>query len=532
MNLRDYQSECVQSSWEALQLPEARPLITIPTGAGKTICFSHLAERWIASGGGRVLILAHRYELIQQAADKYEAMTGHRPEIEMADSYASSGSSEFWFGGARIVVGSVQTMKGARLRRWPANYFTLIIVDEAHHATAPSYRKIFDHFAEAKVLGVTATPDRADKKNLGKVFNAIAYQMELYDAIYQRGWLVPIKQRFVHVSGIDLSDVDSNWKGDDLDTTQLDAIMRRDESLHAIARPTYERAGIRPTLVFCTGVAHAKAISDILNSYRPGCSEYIASYRIAEDGSQEVFPEEVRSREIGLFQSGVRQFLCSCGVFLEGFDAPPTACISMARPTKSRALYAQAIGRGTRPLAGIVDGLGTPQERITAIQDSGKPDVLVLDFVGNSGKHKLVYADEILFPHASDKARAKARQAIQEEDRERDVKEAVEEAEHSIVEEELRKISDLDKKRRKLASRIRAQFYEKEVNPFGDDVYVPEVKVQVVHVPASDKQCGYVKFLGRQLGKSFDFDSLKRMPRNQVAGIIKSLQAKLGKVKR
>lgn len=377
MKPRDYQLDCINATWNELTVDtEQRPatLALMPTGTGKTIVFGHLADRWIKEERGRVLILAHRRELIDQAAAKFHRVSGHRPHIEMADKHASKTSHFNWDFG-QVVVGSVATMKGKRLGRWDKNAFSLIITDEAHHATASGYRSIYDHFDKAALVGVTATPDRSDKNPLGKVFGSVAYQMQILDAI-QRGWLVPIRQKFVHVESIDLSGVASNWKGDDFDESKLDAVMRQDENIHRIARPTFETAGSRPTLVFATSVAHAKAISDVLNSYRQGCSAYVASYMLDNEGNQSNYPEETRTAEIAAFQAGQRQILVSCGVFLEGFDVPPVALVAMARPTKSRSLYAQALGRGTRPLDGVVDPWPTVEERIAAIAASAKPDCI------------------------------------------------------------------------------------------------------------------------------------------------------------
>jgi superfamily II DNA or RNA helicase len=513
---RDYQSDCIDLAWKELQAEQAASLVVLPTGTGKTVVFSTLADQWVKAGLGRVLILAHRFELIDQAAKKFAAVAGFKPSIEMADSYAESHGFNW---ANKVVVGSVPTMRGRRLNRWDPNYFSLIIVDEAHHATAGGYVKIFEHFNNARVLGVTATPDRADKKSLGRVFRSVAYQLGIREAIGM-GWLVPIRQKFIHVDSIDVSGVDTS-KGD-LDLSQLDRVMRVDENIHRIAKPTFELAGNRPTLVFATSVAHSKEISDVLNSYKSGCSEYVASYRITEDGGQEAYCEDLRAREVAKFKEGSRQFLVSCGVFLEGFDSPPTACIAMARPTKSRSLYAQALGRGTRPLDGLVDCWPTAEERIQAILNSAKPDTLVLDFVGNSGKHKLVYADEILFPEATEEQRLKAREKMRDKKDGADVQQAMEQAGEEIKEEKERSIDLL---RRSLASRLRAEFFTTDVDPFGyDPVPVPTPVTKAFHTPPSDKQVRYVMYLAKKADKRFDADTVRQMPRKQVQAIIGRLQ--------
>lgn len=529
MKPRDYQLDCINATWNEITVDtEQRPatLALMPTGTGKTIVFGHLADRWIKEERGRVLILAHRRELIDQAAAKFHRVSGHRPHIEMADKHASKTSHFNWDFG-QVVVGSVATMKGKRLGRWDKNAFSLIITDEAHHATASGYRSIYDHFDKAALVGVTATPDRSDKNPLGKVFGSVAYQMQILDAI-NRGWLVPIRQKFVHVESIDLSGVASNWKGDDFDESKLDAVMRQDENIHRIARPTFETAGTRPTLVFATSVAHAKAISDVLNSYRQGCSAYVASYMLDNEGNQSNYPEETRTAEIAAFQTGQRQFLVSCGVFLEGFDAPPTALVAMARPTKSRSLYAQALGRGTRPLDGVVDPWPTAEERIDAIAASAKPDMLVMDFVGNSGKHKLVYADEVLFPDVDAATREKARKKAKDQDS-ADVRETMEQASAEVEQEKQVKVAEIDKLRRRLSKQLLASFTMRDVDPFGNGEATPELNGYKVEVPVSEKQARFVMVLARKLGKHYDFDAVMGMGRNKVRGMIASLQGQLKK---
>jgi len=517
VNLRDYQQECSDKAWVDLQQPAAKSLVVLPTGAGKTVVFSHFAQRW-AGNIGRVLILAHRKELIDQAASKFERMTGIIPTIEMADFYAHTGLTK------RVVVGSVDTMKGRRLERWPSDYFSLIIVDEAHRAIAPKYKRIYNHFDQARLLGVTATPDRGDKQNLGDLFQSVAYQMEILDAI-RKGWLVNIKQRFVHVDSLDISKVHNDGK-DDLDRLELDEVMRSEENIHKIARPIFDLAGNRHTLVFATSVAHSKAISDLLNSYRPGCSEYVASYRIKEDGGREDYDPELRKKEIEWFKSGRRQFLVNYGIFTEGFDAPNCSMIAMARLTKSRALYSQMLGRGTRPLDGIVDRLNTPEERAAAILASAKPDALILDFVGNSGRHKLVYADDILFPHAKQEDRERAR--LKSNNQERDVQEAMEESIEEAKQEVLKKEQAIEELRRKLGQRMVANFYMKDVDPFGGQAVTPEVRLKPVSDPPSEKQVNYLLVLAKQAGQRFEKRILMTMPRKQVQGIIGHLRKRLG----
>jgi superfamily II DNA or RNA helicase len=394
-HLRPYQEEALARSLQSIDGGNS-PLLVLATGLGKTVVFCHIAEHYVMAKRN-VLVLAHRKELIEQACEKMTSlMGGHRVDIEMAMSRA-----EAYSGGGRVVVASKDTLRGKRLSRWPESYFDLIVCDEAHHAVAQGYLNIFAHFRTAKKLGVTATPDRADGTPLGAVFNDIAYEMNLVEAI-DEGWLVPVHQHLIDVQGLDLSKVREDDSGD-FKESELEAVVNTDEVILQIVKPTLELAGSRPVLFFAVSVKQAKHITDVANSIRRGCCEYIASYRFDEEtGATVPFDPKMRSDEIKAFRDGHRQCLASCGVFLEGFDAPNAAVIAMARPTKSRPLYCQALGRGTRPLGGVVDGLADSVSRRLAIANSSKPNCLVLDFVGNSGKHKLIHAADVIFAGAGD----------------------------------------------------------------------------------------------------------------------------------
>lgn len=381
--LRPYQQAFVSGVMSAFESVDSA-LCVMPTGTGKTVCFAHVAEAMRDKRGGRVLVLAHREELVRQGAEKMAAVSGDRVAIEMGQE-SSIENSGFR---APIVVATVQTMS-RRLAKFQPDDFSLVIVDEAHHGTAKSYRTILDHFAKSKLLGVTATPDRADEEALGQIFEAVAFDYELADAIAD-GWLVPIEQQQIFCEGLDLSGV--RTLAGDLNEGDLDRIMRQEEVIHRVVYPTIDLAGDRAALFFATSVGHAHQMADICNRHRAGSARAI-------DGST---PREVRRETLAQFKRGEFQYLCNCGVFLEGFDEPRIGVVAMARPTKSRSLYAQAVGRGTRPLAGVVDGLATAAERTAAIATSAKPACLVLDFVGNAGRHKLVSAADILGGKVSD----------------------------------------------------------------------------------------------------------------------------------
>lgn len=330
-------------------------LLVLPTGVGKTFTASTYIERHVPEAP--VIWLAHREELVDQGIGDLSAVVGEFVAKEKADARALGG---------RLVVASVQTLKGDRLEDFKSRYArpALIVVDEAHHAVAPSYRKILDAFPDAKVLGLTATPDRADEKAMGQVFDSVAFVYDIADAI-RDAYLSPIRVMRIQVDAIDLRAVKT--VAGDLNQGQLDAVMASEEALHGVVRPTLELAGARRTIVFTTSVENAHRMAEIFNRYRPESAR-------AVDGGTDF---DTRRRTLSDHKAGAYQFLCNVGVLTEGYDDPAVSCIAMARPTKSRALYAQCAGRGLRVFP-------------------GKPDCLLLDFAGNSGQHSLASALDIL----------------------------------------------------------------------------------------------------------------------------------------
>ncbi len=352
VTLRPYQAGAVTAIESEFAAGRRRTLVVLPTGAGKTVVFSEVIRREV---GGRALVLAHRTELLEQGLHKLTAC-GVRAQIEQGGRRATPDAS--------CVVASVQTLRGARLERWDRDSFDLIVIDEAHHATAAGYQAIVERFPGARLLGVTATPDRLDGQGLGTVFESVAYRYELRQAI-RDGWLAPIRARRVEVQGLDLAGV--HTRAGDLDPRELAATMATEATLHGIAAPLLELAGARLTIVFAVNVAHGRALAEVLNRYRPGVAR-------AVDGTMGA---SERLTALTDFAAGRFQILANVALLTEGFDCPAVSCIAMARPTKSRALYTQCVGRATR-LA------------------PGKADCLVLDFTGQAGRHRLVGPADVL----------------------------------------------------------------------------------------------------------------------------------------
>ena len=362
-------------------------LCVAATGLGKTAIMAGLAARW----PGRVMAMSHRFEINQQSVKEFEMICGERVELEQAAYHAGRG---------RVVVASVQSLNSKRngvyrMEKFDPSDFGLLLIDEAHRAAAVTYRRVINHFKNNHnlvVVGVTATPDRLDGIGLGCVFEEVTSDLNLPWGI-ANGWLVPPKQKFIRIDGLDLTSI--RTRGGDLDERQLAKLVEQESNLHAMAKPIVDVCGERKQcIVFTASVAQAHRLRDLIKDH------YLDTFgreceAIALDGS--LSPQSPKRREIvSGFRNGGFQFLINCGVATEGFNCPDVSVIAVGRPTKSRALYLQMIGRGGRPLPGLVDGGKSQAERLLAIRVSDKPHCTVLDFVGQSGRHKLVSSTDIL----------------------------------------------------------------------------------------------------------------------------------------
>lgn len=509
MKARPYQEACVDAVFRAFQQHDGT-LVDMATGLGKTVVFSHISDRWKE---GRVMILAHRDELIRQAADKIERITGEPAGIEMGGERVEDGL----MGRCKVVVSSVQTLcRPKRQRRFQPKDFGLVIVDEAHHAVAASYRRTLDYLKRGspdlnidgnpnqKLLGVTATPKRADELALGQVFHSVAYSYGIEPAIAD-GWLVPVDQEVVKVEGLDFSKVKT--VAGDLSQEELEKIVMEEKTLHKVAASTVEVAGQRPTLVFCVTVNHARMMAEVLNRYRPKSA-------VALSGDTDM---DERRQWVERYRNGEIQYLVNCALFLEGFDAPSTAVVVMARPTKSPVLYCQVLGRGTRPLPGVVDGLETPAERRAAIADSAKPSMLALDFVGNAGSHKIVQAADILGGKYGEPVKSYAKKTMSEENRPTPIQEALERAEAELALEQ----EEAERRRHVKASEV--TFRLQTVSPFGRGQAAPQPRTAPRGDPPTDGQIRYLLYLGvsEAMARSYT--------KRQASAVIDDLKSKQGR---
>ena len=446
--LRPYQQQArerIHAEWEN---GHTRTLLVLPTGTGKTIVFASVAADQVRAGH-RVLILAHRGELLEQAADKLQRSTGLVSAVEKADATCLN----TWF---RVVVGSVQTLqRTARLERFPHDYFGTIIIDEAHHAITDGYRRILDYFGSAKVLGVTATPDRGDMRNLGEVFDSLAFEYKLTDAI-KEGYLCRIMAQTIPLK-LDISSV--TMSGGDYAVGDLGTAL--DPYLEQIAAEMAQRCTGRQTVVFLPLIKTSQKFRDLLNSH---------GFCAAEVNGQSTDRKEV----LADFDAGKYNVLCNSMLLTEGWDCPSVDCVVVLRPTKVRSLYSQMVGRGTR-------------------LSPGKSDLLLLDFLWMTDKHELCRPADLVCED-----RAVARQMTEnlaESGCPQDIEEAAVQASEDVVaqrEEALAK--QLEEQRRKKAKLVDPLQYEMSIQAEDLAGYVPAFGWEAG--PPTEQQAAALEKLG------------------------------------
>lgn len=441
MKLRPYQEEArakVQQEWKE---GRKRTLLVLPTGCGKTIVFSKIIEDRVKIGE-RVLVLAHRSELLEQASDKLMTATGLGTALEKAEN-TSIGS---WF---RVVVGSVQTMqREKRLSQFPPNHFDTIVIDEAHHAISDGYQRVLEHFGEANVLGVTATPDRGDMRNLGSYFDSLAYEYPLVDAI-KSGYLSKITAITIPLE-LDLSTV--SQQGGDFKASEIGTAL--DPYLEQIADEMVKQCKDRKTVVFLPLVKTSQKFRDILNA---------KGFKAAEVNGE----SKDRAEILEDFDKDKYNVLCNSMLLTEGWDCPTVDCVVVLRPTKVRALYSQMVGRGTR-LA------------------PGKENLLLLDFLWHTERHELCRPAHLI-ASSPEVAKKMTENMAEDTEVEFSLLEAEEQAGKDVVaerEEALAKqLAEQRKKKRKLVDPL--QF---EMSIQAEDLadYVPSFGWEMA--PPSEKQ--------------------------------------------
>lgn len=540
--LRDYQQQAVDSIYGAWNSGTSSVLTVLATGMGKTVVFCDTASRWDYHSG-RVLIIAHRQELIDQAADKYQLYDGERPAIEMGNrSEVRTGHS--LLDRTKVLVTSIQTLnskgkcllcrgkgcngcdyKGRRYRMFDFDPFDfgMLIYDEAHHAVSNSGLRAVEYFRrnpEIKELYVTATPNRKDEIGMHNVAEKCVINIGIREGV-DLGWLVPIRQKFVRVEELTFSTKGKNRDFTDKEVASAwgmgaideESIKRQEAMLHKIASPTIAEAGGRSVIVFAVNLEQAERLTEIFNRHDGVSAEFI------HGGTPKGERNEITKR----FRKGYTQILVNVGVATEGFDAPNVEVVVIARVTKSKALYTQMLGRGTRTLAGVVDGIDTPEERQQAIADSDKPFMTVLDFVGNSGTHKLISAIDVLAGEDAPEVVEELIEMAQEDDEPSDIRQLIKERDElEQKREEERKRRAAEEAARRARIKAEAKYNTEEVDPFGRTV-APQRAAAMFRGGASDKQVKLLEKLGVQRETAMSFN------KRQAGSVITKLKSREGK---
>lgn len=351
LKLRDYQEDAVTKTFEAFALGTNRPAVVLPTGAGKTVIFSWMANKWVRERRTRVLILVHRDELATQTVEKLHAVA---PALKVGVVKGTRNE----YGNVDVIVGSVQTLRRLN-RRAPILNIGLVIVDEAHHAAADSYRDILDHFGcftgQTPAVGFSATLVRSDKGDLSTVWERVVCQRDILDLIPEH--LCDVRGKLVTVDGLTLSEIKTTG-GDFSESSLTDALLTADAQ-RFVVNAFFEHARDRKTIVFTPTIAAARAFND----------QFIAA-GVRSAVIWGTMPAEDRRLALKRFETGELEVIVNCMVLTEGFDEPSASCAIIARPTRSAALYVQMVGRVLR-------------------KHPSKRDALVLDVVGASQDHKL-----------------------------------------------------------------------------------------------------------------------------------------------
>jgi len=458
MRLRDYQIDTCASILDAWRKHDS-VMSVLFTGGGKTEVFVHLANHW---EDGRVLVIAPLITLVSQAAKKITQRTGIAPGIEQAQQF----SNEHEYMRSPFIVASKQTLTGKSKRYKRLRDVGLVIVDECHLATTSIYKEMLDYFIErgAKVLGVTATPNRHDGIAMDEMFEHCASNIGIPEGTSQ-GWLVRCKAHCVQLDSLDLSEVSTYGKKGDFKQGELGKVMETEKVVFEVADVTARESGNLKTVVFCAAVNEAQAVAEVLRDRYGKKADWIC-------GDKARCSSERRSEVLSSFTEDPEglQFVCNVGVLTTGWDFPGLEHIVQARPTKSLSLHTQIFGRATRPLEGVVDFDGsTAETRIAAIAASDKTHFKMTDLVDNSMEHKIVTSADVLGGWATIQIVERARQNMQNAQEALDVEEALTEAERQLKIEERafkKKIEEERKRIQRAAIEARANYRSLEVDPF------------------------------------------------------------------
>jgi superfamily II DNA or RNA helicase len=368
MKFRPYQSEAAQaiiSAWKQNQ----NCITVVATGGGKTLIAAGTSARVRLNGGGRILFLANRNELCVQPMATFADQLGDIPALEKADSYAPLS--------ADVVIGSVQTLsRKKRLERFPRDHFAYIFADECHMSVAASWKRIFEHFSSAKRCGITATPFRTDGKKLSDLFKVEAYRKDLFSLV-DDGYLVDPDHVDKLETAISLAQVRVRHTTEGLDYDAQDAADAIAPYFREIARELKAKHSERHILAFLPLVASSK--------------KFVAACKAEDLNAVHVDGEDPeRDQKLELFRQGKITLLSNANLLHTGVDIPVCDATLNLRPTKSKVLYQQIVGRSTRPEPGMVDSIPEKADRLLAIALSSKPKAYIIDPLWLSTDHDLV----------------------------------------------------------------------------------------------------------------------------------------------
>lgn len=448
MELRPYQTQAVEAIKEQWNSGFKKTLLVLPTGTGKTVVFSKVVEGEVADGS-KALILAHRGELLEQASDKLKVASGLDSALEKAES-TSVGSD------LKVTVASIQTLsQEKRLTKFPKDYFKTIVVDEAHHAMSDSYQRVLQYFDGANVLGVTATPDRADQKNLGKFFNSKAFEYSMHQAV-KDGFLCPVKAQMIPLE-LDINNV--GVSNGDYAVGEIGSAL--EPYLNQIALEMLNYCKGRKTVVFLPLVKTSQKFCDLLNVHGLNAVEV--------NGNS---PD--RDEILKAFEKGEYDVLCNSMLLTEGWDCPSVDTVVVLRPTKVRSLYQQMVGRGMR-------------------LSPGKKELLLLDFLWMTERHDLCRPSALI---SKDENIAKRiDKMVMDNGNGVDLMEAVDIAEKNVIEEReaalARELAAMKKRKRQFVDPL-----EYALSISAEDLANYEPTFAWEMGPVTDKQKSYLERMG------------------------------------
>ena len=448
ISLRPYQTEARDAILHEWSVGNRKTLLVLPTGCGKTVVFSSVVQNRVEQGG-RALIMAHRGELLEQAADKLKKVCGLDSVLEKASS-TSIGSN------VPVTIASVQSLaQPKRLAQFARDYFTDIIVDEAHHCLSDSYQRVLEHFSSANILGVTATPDRGDQRNLGKYFDSKAYEYSMSQAI-KEGHLCPVKAQLIPLE-LDIADV--GISNGDYAVGEIGSALT--PYLDQIAQEMVNYCKGRKTVVFLPLVSISQKFCTILRSY---------GFTAAEVNGN----SEDRTEVLEAFERGEFDVLCNSMLLTEGWDCPSVDCVVVLRPTRVRSLYQQMVGRGMR-------------------LSPGKDHLLLLDFLWMTDKHDLCRPSALI--SKDEEITKKMDDRMFGSDDPYDILDAEEQAERDVLAEReaklAKELAQMRKRKRQLVDPLQ---YAMSIAAEDLSHYVPTFAWEMA--PPSDKQLAFLENRG------------------------------------